>query len=52
MENSLLNPTVEQLENSDIDLTVAGTKDAVNMVEAGAKEVPEEDDVRGDYVRS
>ena len=38
----MLNPTVEQLENSDIDLTVAGTKDAVNMVEAGAKEVPEE----------
>ena len=38
----VLNPTVEQLENSDIDLTVAGTKDAVNMVEAGAKEVPEE----------
>lgn len=39
----VLNPTVEQLENSDIDLTVAGTKDAVNMVEAGAKEVTEED---------
>ena len=39
----ILNPTVEQLEKSDIDLTVAGTKDAVNMVEAGAKEVPEED---------
>lgn len=37
----VLNPTVEQLEQSDIDLTVAGTKDAVNMVEAGAKEVPE-----------
>ena len=39
----VLNPTVEQLERSDIDLTVAGTKDAINMVEAGAKEVPEED---------
>lgn len=39
----ILNPTVEQLEQSDIDLTVAGTKDAINMVEAGAKEVPEED---------
>ncbi|MBQ1769258.1 MAG: polyribonucleotide nucleotidyltransferase [Turicibacter sp.] len=38
----VLNPTVEELEASDIDLTVAGTKDAVNMVEAGAKEVPEE----------
>ncbi|WP_170008727.1 polyribonucleotide nucleotidyltransferase [Bacillus fonticola] len=38
----VINPTVEQLEKSDIDLTVAGTKDAVNMVEAGANEVPEE----------
>ena len=39
----IINPTVEQLEVSDIDLAVAGTKDAVNMVEAGAKEVSEED---------
>ncbi len=39
----VLNPTEEQLEESDIDLTVAGTKDAINMVEAGAKQVPEED---------
>ncbi|MCP8616476.1 polyribonucleotide nucleotidyltransferase [Salirhabdus salicampi] len=38
----IINPTVEQLEKSDIHLTVAGTKDAVNMVEAGADEVPEE----------
>ncbi|WLR52384.1 polyribonucleotide nucleotidyltransferase [Bacillus tianshenii] len=38
----VINPTVEQLEKSDIHLTVAGTKDAVNMVEAGANEVPEE----------
>lgn len=38
----VINPTVEQLEKSDIDLTVAGTKDAVNMVEAGANEVSEE----------
>lgn len=37
-----LNPTVEQMEKSDIDLTVAGTKDAINMVEAGAQEVPED----------
>lgn len=37
------NPTVEQMENSDIDLTVAGTSQALNMVEAGAKEVSEED---------
>ncbi|MFC7320492.1 polyribonucleotide nucleotidyltransferase [Halobacillus campisalis] len=39
----ILNPTVAQQEQSDIDLTVAGTKDAINMVEAGAKEVSEED---------
>ncbi|MED3624216.1 polyribonucleotide nucleotidyltransferase [Bacillus thermocopriae] len=38
----VINPTVEQLEKSDIHLTVAGTKDAINMVEAGADEVPEE----------
>lgn len=38
----VVNPTVEQLKNSTIDLTVAGTKDAINMVEAGALEVPEE----------
>lgn len=38
----IVNPTVEQLKNSTIDLTVAGTKDAINMVEAGALEVPEE----------
>ncbi|MFU8792795.1 MAG: polyribonucleotide nucleotidyltransferase [Acholeplasmataceae bacterium] len=39
----IVNPTPEQLELSDIDLIVAGTKDAVNMVEAGAKEVVEAD---------
>jgi len=38
----IINPTVEQLEKSDIHLIVAGTKDAINMVEAGANEVPEE----------
>ncbi|WP_163101550.1 polyribonucleotide nucleotidyltransferase [Peribacillus alkalitolerans] len=38
----IINPTVEQMEKSDINLTVAGTKDAINMVEAGANEVPEE----------
>ena len=37
------NPTVAQMEESDIDLTVAGTVQALNMVEAGAKEVSEED---------
>lgn len=39
----VINPSVEELEQSDIDLTVAGTKDAINMVESGAKEVSEED---------
>ena len=39
----IANPTVSQQEQSDIDLTVAGTKYALNMVEAGAKEVSEED---------
>lgn len=39
----VINPTVEELEVSDIDLTVAGTKNAINMVEAGAKEVSEHD---------
>lgn len=39
----IANPTVAQMEESDIDLTVAGTAQALNMVEAGAKEVSEED---------
>lgn len=38
----VVNPTVEQAEKSDMELVVAGTKDAINMVEAGANEVPEE----------
>jgi polyribonucleotide nucleotidyltransferase len=38
----IINPNVEQLEKSDINLVVAGTKDAINMVEAGADEVSEE----------
>lgn len=39
----IINPTPQELEESDIDLTVAGTKKAINMVEAGAKEVSEAD---------
>lgn len=39
--NFIINPTLEQRENSDINLTVAGTKEAIMMVEAGAEEVPE-----------
>lgn len=39
----VINPTVEELEKSDINLTLAGTKKAINMVEAGAKQVSEDD---------
>ena len=39
----VINPTTEQADASDIDLTVAGTAEAINMVESSAKEVKEED---------
>lgn len=39
----VINPTVAQMEQSDIDLTVAGTKYAINMVESSAKQVSEDD---------
>jgi polyribonucleotide nucleotidyltransferase len=38
----VLNPTVEQVSKSDMHLVVAGTKDAIVMVEAGADEIPED----------
>ena len=38
----IINPTPAELEKSVLDLTVAGTKDAINMVEAGSKEVSED----------
>ena len=38
----IINPTPEELEKSELDLTVAGTKDAINMVESSAKEVSED----------
>ena len=38
----ILNPTPAELEESELELSVAGTKDAVNMVEAGAQELDEE----------
>ena len=38
----VVNPTVDQLKRSDLELIVAGTKDAVTMVEAGANEISEE----------
>ena len=39
----IINPTQAEMAQSDIDLTVAGTKKAINMVEAGAQEVSEAD---------
>lgn len=38
----VINPTVEQREKSDLNLTIAGSYDAVMMVEAGANELPED----------
>ena len=38
----IINPTPDELEKSELDLTVAGTKYAINMVEAGAKQVSED----------
>ena len=43
----VINPTTQEKENSLIDLKVAGTKDAILMVEAGAKEVSEEVMLKG-----
>ena len=39
----ILFPTVEQIEYSDFDLVVAGTKNAVNMIEIGSRELTEDD---------
>ena len=39
----VVNPTFEQRQESDINLTVCGTEEAIMMVEAGAKEVPEDE---------
>ncbi|MCX8023937.1 MAG: hypothetical protein N3A60_01905 [Thermanaerothrix sp.] len=38
----VINPTFEQKEKSDLDLRIAGTREAILMVEAGANEVPED----------
>ncbi len=45
--NWILNPTFQQLEYSDVDITVAGTDDAITMVEGGCLEVPEEEILEG-----
>ena len=39
----IVNPTYEERENSDLDLELAGTRDFISMVEAGADEISEED---------
>jgi len=41
-QNLIVNPTFAQQEKSDLDLIVAGTKSRINMLEAGAKQVPED----------
>lgn len=45
--NWILNPTFQQLEYSDVDIVVAGSRDALLMVEGGAVEVPEEEVLEG-----
>jgi polyribonucleotide nucleotidyltransferase len=45
--NWVLNPTFQQMEYSDVDLIVAGSEDALLMVEGGAVEVSEEDIIQG-----
>jgi polyribonucleotide nucleotidyltransferase len=40
--NLVVNPTLQETEESELDLIVVGTKDGLTMVEAGAKQVPEE----------
>jgi polyribonucleotide nucleotidyltransferase len=37
----VVNPTHKQLESSDLNMLVGGTKEAINMIEVGAKELPE-----------
>ena len=38
----IINPTIAEMENSDLDLRMAGTRDAILMVECGAYEIPED----------
>lgn len=39
----IVNPTYDEMEESDLELTIAGTADYISMVEAGAHEISEED---------
>jgi polyribonucleotide nucleotidyltransferase len=45
----VVNPTFQQIEESQLDIVVAGTKDGICMVEGGANELPEEDMLRAIY---
>ncbi len=45
--NWVLNPTFQQLEYSDVDIVVAGSEEAILMVEGGAVEIPEEELLEG-----
>ncbi|MGB1803318.1 MAG: polyribonucleotide nucleotidyltransferase, partial [Miltoncostaeaceae bacterium] len=42
-DDFVINPTLQEMEESTLDLVVAGTRDAISMVEAGAREVSEDD---------
>jgi polyribonucleotide nucleotidyltransferase len=42
-DDFIINPTLQELEESKLDLVVAGTAEAISMVEAGAKEIVEDD---------
>ncbi len=42
-DDFVINPTLQEMEESTLDLVVAGTRDAISMVEAGANEVSEDD---------
>jgi polyribonucleotide nucleotidyltransferase len=46
-DNWILNPTFQQLEYSDVDIVVAGSRDAITMVEGGAVQVPEAEILEG-----
>jgi polyribonucleotide nucleotidyltransferase len=46
----IINPTIDQNDNSDLNLTVASTRDKVIMIEAGAKEIPEDKMIEAIYL--
>lgn len=46
-QNLLVNPTYEERGNSTLDAVICGTKGKINMIEAGAKEIPEDIAIKG-----